>query len=51
MNQHLRSESVPFIDVAAQRRRLGQSLDEAISRVLAIASSSTGRKWRSWRRR
>ena len=35
MNQHLRSESVPFIDVAAQRRRLGKSLDAAISRVLA----------------
>jgi dTDP-4-amino-4,6-dideoxygalactose transaminase len=35
MNQHLRSESLPFIDVAAQRRRLGQSLDEAIARVLA----------------
>jgi dTDP-4-amino-4,6-dideoxygalactose transaminase len=35
MNQHLRPELVPFIDVAAQRRRLGQSLDEAIARVLA----------------
>ena len=34
MNQHLRIEPVPFIDVAAQRRRLGKSLDEAISRVL-----------------
>jgi dTDP-4-amino-4,6-dideoxygalactose transaminase len=34
MNQHLRPEPVPFIDVAAQRRRLGKSIDEAISRVL-----------------
>ncbi len=34
MNQHLRVESVPFIDVAAQRRRLGKSIDEAIARVL-----------------
>src|SRR5258708_6766743 len=34
MNQHLRPEPVPFIDVAAQRRRLGKSLDEAVSRVL-----------------
>jgi dTDP-4-amino-4,6-dideoxygalactose transaminase len=35
MNQHLRPESVPFIDLAAQRRRLGKSVDEAVSRVLA----------------
>ena len=35
MNPHLRSEPVPFIDLAAQRRRLGKSLDEAVSRVLA----------------
>jgi dTDP-4-amino-4,6-dideoxygalactose transaminase len=35
MNQHLRSEPVPFIDLAAQRRRLGKSVDEAVSRVLA----------------
>jgi dTDP-4-amino-4,6-dideoxygalactose transaminase len=34
MNQHLRPEPVPFIDVAAQRRRLGKSLDAAVSRVL-----------------
>jgi len=34
MNQHLRPESVPFIDLAAQRRRLGKSVDEAVSRVL-----------------
>lgn len=35
MNQHLRPEPVPFIDIAAQRRRLGKSIDEAVSRVLA----------------
>ena len=34
MNQHLRPEPVPFIDIAAQRRRLGPSIDEAVSRVL-----------------
>src|SRR5579863_768642 len=35
MNQHLRMENIPFIDIAAQRRRLGASVDEAVSRVLA----------------
>jgi dTDP-4-amino-4,6-dideoxygalactose transaminase len=35
MNQHLRPEPVPFIDLAAQRRRLGKSVDEAVGRVLA----------------
>ena len=36
MNQRARLDSVPipFIDVAAQRRRLGRSVDEAIARVL-----------------
>src|SRR5258708_10875350 len=34
MNQHMRSDPVPFIDIAAQRRRLGKSIDEAVSRVL-----------------
>jgi UDP-2-acetamido-2-deoxy-ribo-hexuluronate aminotransferase len=36
MNQHPRLDPVPipFIDVAAQRRRLGRSVDEAIARVL-----------------
>ena len=34
MNQHLRPEPVPFIDIAAQRHRLGKSIDEAVSRVL-----------------
>src|ERR1700722_8610201 len=34
MNQQLRPEPVPFIDLGAQRRRLGTSVDEAVSRVL-----------------
>jgi dTDP-4-amino-4,6-dideoxygalactose transaminase len=37
MNQHTRLESgpIPFIDVAAQRRRLGRAIDDAVARVLA----------------
>jgi len=35
MNQHLRPEPLPLIDIAAQRRRLGKSLDQAVERVLA----------------
>jgi len=34
MNQHLRAQAIPFIDVGAQRRRLGLAIDEAMSRVL-----------------
>src|SRR6202165_4411155 len=34
MNKHMLAEPVPFIDIAAQRRRLGKSIDEAVSRVL-----------------
>jgi dTDP-4-amino-4,6-dideoxygalactose transaminase len=34
MNQHLRSDPVAFIDIAAQRRRLGKSIDDAVARVL-----------------
>ena len=34
MNQHMRPEPVPFIDIAAQRHRLGKSIDDAVSRVL-----------------
>src|SRR5256714_10348655 len=33
MNQHARIDSIPFIDVAAQRRRLGRRIDDAIARV------------------
>ena len=37
MNQHARldEQPIPFIDVAAQRRRLGRAIDDAIARVLA----------------
>ena len=36
MNQHARVEErpIPFIDVAAQRRRLGRAIDDAVARVL-----------------
>ena len=37
MNQDARLEErpIPFIDVAAQRRRLGRAIDDAVARVLA----------------
>ena len=35
MNQQVRSQPIPFIDIVAQRQRLGRSIDEAVSRVLA----------------
>src|ERR1700759_3547066 len=34
MNQHLRLQAIPFIDVAAQRARIGKAIDEAVARVL-----------------
>ena len=36
MNQHARLDGspIPFIDVAAQRRRLGSAIDDAVARVL-----------------
>jgi UDP-2-acetamido-2-deoxy-ribo-hexuluronate aminotransferase len=36
MNQHTRLDTtpIPFIDVAAQRRRLGSAIDDAVARVL-----------------
>jgi dTDP-4-amino-4,6-dideoxygalactose transaminase len=34
MNQHTRLASLPFIDLAAQRRRLGSRIDAAIARVV-----------------
>jgi dTDP-4-amino-4,6-dideoxygalactose transaminase len=35
MNQHTRMDSqpIPFIDVAAQRRRLGKAIDDAVTKV------------------
>jgi dTDP-4-amino-4,6-dideoxygalactose transaminase len=35
MNKHMPAEPVPFIDIGAQRRRLGKSIDDAVARVLA----------------
>ena len=35
MNQHLRPDPVPFVDIGTQRRRLGKSIDDAVGRVLA----------------
>ncbi len=37
MNQHarLKERPIPFIDLAAQRRRLGGAIDKAVARVLA----------------
>lgn len=37
MNQHARLDSapIPFIDLVAQRRRLGRAVDDAVARVLA----------------
>jgi dTDP-4-amino-4,6-dideoxygalactose transaminase len=37
MNQHARvdEQPIPFIDVAAQRRRLGRNIDDAVGRVLS----------------
>ncbi len=37
MNQHVRVDDkpIPFIDVAAQRRRLGSAIDDAVGRVLS----------------
>jgi dTDP-4-amino-4,6-dideoxygalactose transaminase len=34
MNKHMSAEPVPFIDLGAQRRRLGSAIDTAVSRVL-----------------
>src|SRR5258708_35174171 len=42
MNQHLRPQPLPLIDIAAQRRRLGKSIDEAVSRLLAHCQCING---------
>ncbi len=34
MNQHAVPAPIPFIDVVAQRRRLGRAIDEAVARVM-----------------
>lgn len=49
MNQHARIEDapIPFIDVAAQRHRLGHAVDEAVGRVLAHCQFINGPEVRS----
>lgn len=42
MNQHLRPDPVPFIDIAAQRRRLGSKIDDAVARVLTHCQFVSG---------
>src|SRR5246127_3558067 len=44
MNQHARVDGspIPFIDVAAQRRRLGRAIDDAVARVLTHCQSTQG---------
>src|SRR6201994_391535 len=34
MNQLTRAQPIPFIDLAAQRRRIGKSIDDAVARVM-----------------
>ena len=34
MNQLSRAQAIPFIDLAAQRRRIGRSIDDAVARVM-----------------
>jgi dTDP-4-amino-4,6-dideoxygalactose transaminase len=50
MNQHARLDQtpIPFIDVAAQRRRLGRAVDEAIARVLDHCQFVMGPEVRSF---
>src|ERR1700759_3365391 len=35
MNQLSRPQAIPFIDLAAQRRRIGKSIDEAVARLMS----------------
>ncbi len=35
MNQLSRAQAIPFIDLAAQRRRIGRSIDDAMARVMS----------------
>jgi dTDP-4-amino-4,6-dideoxygalactose transaminase len=50
MNQHTRVEErpIPFIDVAAQRRRLGRAVDDAVARVLAHCQFVNGPEVRAF---
>ena len=42
MNQHMRLDLIPFIDVGAQRRRLGRAIDDAVAKVLDHAQFING---------
>ncbi len=35
MNQLSRPQAIPFVDLAAQRRRIGKSIDDAVARVMS----------------
>ena len=50
MNQHTRLETtpIPFIDVAAQRRRLGRAVDDAVARVLTHCQFVNGPEVRAF---
>jgi dTDP-4-amino-4,6-dideoxygalactose transaminase len=50
MNQHTRLQQapIPFIDVAAQRRRLGRAVDDAVARVLAHCQFVNGPEVRAF---
>ena len=50
MNQHARLETtpIPFIDVAAQRRRLGCAIDDAVTRVLTHCQFVNGPEVRAF---
>src|SRR5579871_4195470 len=50
MNQHARIDDrpIPFIDIAAQRRRLGRAVDDAVARVLAHCQFVNGPEVRAF---
>jgi dTDP-4-amino-4,6-dideoxygalactose transaminase len=50
MNQHTRLQQapIPFIDVAAQRRRLGRAVDDAVARVLTHCQFVNGPEVRTF---
>ena len=50
MNQHTRLETtpIPFIDVVAQRRRLGSAIDDAVARVLTHCQFVNGPEVRAF---
>jgi len=50
MNQHTRIEQkpIPFIDIAAQRRRLGGAVDDAVARVLTHCQFVNGPEVRAF---